>query len=320
MAEENIEAGAEESTGTETAAPAKSLAETGVKDEADASPPADAGAEQSAASEFSWPDDWRDQMAGGDDKIKALLTRYTSPAAAAKAFRDLRVTYDTRDTKKDAAQDVELPENPTPEQLAEYRKAKGVPESPDLYEFEAPEGKELSEADMVIMNDFAQAMHERNMPASVVRDISGWFLEYEETVAQSRAEAAYNARIQTEEKLRAEWGGDYRANVNLMSNVLQEHLGSAAGDFLSTPLADGTRIGDSENFIRLMADLARKVGGSTAELYTSDVETTGKGLEARKAELMKMMNDHDPQVRKKYWGADVQSELQRIQSALSRRA
>ena len=85
-------------------------------------------------------------------------------------------------------------------------------------------------------------------------------------------------------------------------------------------MINGTRIGDNEAFIRLMADLSRKVGGSSAELYTSDVETTGKGLESRKAELMKMMNDPDPVVRKKYWSSDIQSELQRIQGALSRRA
>jgi hypothetical protein len=125
--------------------------------------------------------------------------------------------------------------------------------------------------------------------------------------------------MDTEEKLRAEWGADYRANVNLMSNVLQEHLGSNAGAFLSQQLMDGSRIGDNETFIRLMADVSRKVGGSTAELYTTDVHTTGQSLETRKSELMKMMNDPDPQVRKKYWAADTQAELQRIQSALIRR-
>jgi hypothetical protein len=321
MAEELVEeTGAEETrAGTEThASDTATLAETGVKsDNIDTS--SDEGQDTAEETSSNWPDDWRDVMSGGDDKIKSLLTRYTSPAAAAKAFRDLRVAYDTRETKK-PQEDTDLPENPTDEQLSAYRKAKGVPETPDDYEFEVPEGKDLSDADVQIMNDFAAAMHERNMPADVVRNISGWFLEYEEAVQQQKAEAAYNSRIQTEEKLRAEWGPDYRANVNLMSNILQEHLGSAAGDFLSTPLLDGSRIGDNEGFIRLMADLARKVGGSTADLYTTDVQTTGKGLEDRKSELMKMMNDPDPQVRKKYWGQDVQSELQRIQTALTRRA
>jgi hypothetical protein len=139
-------------------------------------------------------------------------------------------------------------------------------------------------------------------------------------VAQKNADNAYQARIQTEEKLRAEWGADYRSNVNLMSNVLQEHLGSNAGEFLSQQLIDGTRIGDNETFIKLMAEVSRKVGGSTAELYTTDVHTTGQSLETRKADLLKMMNDPDPQVRKKYWAADTQAELQRIQASITRRA
>lgn len=300
-------------TTTPAAEPLKSLAETGV------TPPAETGSDTpKEPAKASWPEDWRDQLAGGDEKLKNLLSRYTAPDAFAKAFKELRTAYDSRKPTKEEA--AELPENPTDEQLAAYRKAKGVPDKPEDYEFEVPEGKELSDGEYDILMDFAQAMHAKNMPASAVKEISSWFLEYEDIVAQKNADNAYQARMQTEEKLRAEWGADYRANVNLMSNVLQEHLGTNAGSFLSQQLMDGSRIGDNETFIRLMADVARKVGGSTAELYTTDVHTTGQSLETRKAELMKMMNDPDPIVRKKYWAADTQSELQRIQSAITRRA
>lgn len=266
---------------------------------------------------FAWPEDWRDKLAGGDDKLKNLLSRYTAPDAFAKAFKELRTAYDSR---KPAKEETDLPENPTDEQLAAYRKSRGVPEKPEDYEFEVPEGKELSDGEYDILMDFAKAMHAKNMPAAAVKDISSWFLEYEDIVAQKNADNAHQARMETEEKLRAAWGADYRPNINLMSNVLQEHLGAGASDFLSRQFVDGSRLGDNEQFIRLMADLARKVGGSTAELYTTDVHTTGQSLEARKGELMKMMNDPDPNVRKKYWAADTQAELQRIQTAIMRRA
>ena len=304
-------------TGTPSAAEPTTLAETGVVEPAqDTTTAPEPAAEPPKA--YAWPDNWRDEMAGGDDKIKALLARYTSPAAAAKAFRDLRTTYDSRDTKKDPA--PELPENATPEQLEAYRKAKGIPASADDYQIAAPEGVELSDDDREVIADFAKAMHSKNMPADVVREMSSWFFDYQDTIAQKRAETAYKTRTDTEERLRQEWGPDYRANVNLMSNVLQEHLGTTAGNFLSTTLVDGSRLGDNETFIRMMAEISRKIGGSTADLYTSDVHTSGVGLETRKTELMKMMNDPDPLVRKKYWGDEVQSELQRIQGALQRRA
>ena len=299
----------------ETPAPIASIAETGAP--APEATPAPA-AEPKPAETAAWPEDWRDKLAGGDEKLKNLLGRYTAPDAFAKAFKELRTAYDSRKPVKDEA--AELPENPTEEQLAAYRKAKGVPATFEDYEFEVPEGKELSDADYAIINDFAKAMHEKNMPADVVKNISGWFMEYQDTVAQQLADAAYETRVRTEETLRAQWGADYRPNVNLMSNVLQEHLGTSAGEFLSKQFADGSRLGDNEQFIRLMADLARKVGGSTAELYTTDVHTNGQSLEARKAELMKMMNDPDPIVRKKYWAADTQAELQRIQTSITRRA
>lgn len=298
------------------AKPAGTLAETGAPDPA---PQAKAPAAEPAkeAAKAAWPEDWRDVMSGGDEKVKNLLARYTSPDALAKAFKEQRDAL----AKKPAKEEVgDLPEDATPEQLAAWRKAKGVPEKPEDYEFEVPDGKELSDGEYEILMDFAKTMHDSNMPAETVKKISSWFLEYEETVAQRNAEKAYQARLDTEEKLRAEWAGDYKANVNLMSNVLQEHLGTKTAEFLSQPFMDGSRLGDNETFIRLMADMARKVGGSSAELYTTDVQTTGKGLEARKAELLAMSTSADPMTRKKYMSPEIQAEVQRVYAALARRA
>lgn len=302
---------------TQTAAPAeapKTISETGVSET-----PAPAAETKDAAppTKANWPENWRDQLAGGDDKLKNLLNRYTSPDAFAKAFKELRTAYDSKKPAK--AEESELPENPTEEQLVAYRKAKGVPDRPEDYEFEVQEGRELNDGEYTIFMDFAKHMHERNIPGSMVKEVSSWFLDYQEIAEQKSAEMAYQARQQTEETLRAEWGPDYKANVNMMANVLQEHLGSQTQELLAKQFTDGSRLGDNEMFIRLMADLSRKVGGSSAEMYTTDVATSGQSLEARKSELMKMMNDPDPVVRKKYWAADTQAELQRITASMIRR-
>ena len=301
-------------TASTPAEPQKTLSESGVSD-----PPAQAAETKDTAAQpkANWPENWRDQLAGGDDKLKNLLNRYTSPDAFAKAFKELRTAYDSKKPAK--AEEVELPENPTEEQLAAYRKAKGVPDRPEDYEFEVEEGRELNDGEYTIFMDFAKHMHERNIPASMVKEVSSWFLDYQEIAEQKAAEMAYQARQQTEESLRAEWGPDYKANVNMMANVLQEHLGSRTQELLAKQFTDGSRLGDNEMFIRLMADLSRKVGGSSAELYTTDVATSGKSLEARRSELMKMMTDADPVVRKKYWASDTQEELQRITAAMLRR-
>lgn len=308
----------EQPAAAETAAaePAKTIAETGAKDPPakDAAPAAEPA---KAGDPAAWPEDWRDKLSGGDEKLKNLLARYTSPDAMAKAFKEARDAIAKKPSKEEVA---DLPENPTDEQLAAYRKAKGIPEKPEDYEFEIPEGKELSDSEYDILMDFAKEMHGKHVSKDMVKAISSWFLGYEDVVAQKQADAAFQARTTTEEKLRAEWGGDYKANINLMSNVLQEHLGTQTGEFLSMTMLDGTKLGDNETFIRLMADMSRKIGGSTAELYTSDVATTGQSLEARKAELMKLMNSSDPIERKKYWSQPVQEEMLRIQSALVRRA
>lgn len=288
------------------------LAETGVQDPAPAETGADTNTKPTGP---AWPENWREQLSGGDEKLLAMLKRYTAPQNFAKSFKELRATFDGRKEQ----QRVELPDNPTSEQLSEYRKANGIPETPDAYEFEVPEGRELNEIDQVVLGDFAQAMHEANMSPSAVKAATKWFFEYEAAQAQAKADVAYQARIETEEKLRQEWGADYRPNVNLMSNVLAENLGSKANEFLQLELSDGTRVGDNEQFIRLMANLARQVGGSTAQVYQSDVQTAGKDLAEQKAELMKMMNSADPVERKRYWSKDVQDRMMRIQQQLDRR-
>lgn len=299
---------------TPTNEPIPTLAETGA-----ATDPAPAAEDLSQGDKpapgANWPTDWREQLAGGDDKLLSMLKRYTAPQNFAKSFKELRATFDGRKDQTKA----ELPTDATPEQLAEYRKANGIPETAEGYEFAVPEGHELTEVDQLVLGDFAKAMHQANMAPEAVKAATKWFFEYEAASSQAKADVAYQARIETEEKLRQEWGADYRANVNLMGNVLSETLGAKAGDLLQQELADGSRLGDNEAFIRLMAQLSRQVGGSEATVYHSDVQTAGRDLQEQKTDLMKLMNSADPSERKRYWSPDVQARMMRIQQQIDRR-
>lgn len=312
MSEEIIQpaAAAPAAEATATPAPAETPAPLAVS--GDTPPPAES---PPPAPEFTWPEDWAAKLAGEDEKTLGLLKQYKSPAEMAKAFKELRKAFDAR---KPGAP-LKLPENPTEEQVAEYRKAIGVPEKPEDYQVELPEGVELDPVGQVIQEDFLKTAHSLNMPPEMVQKTLNWFSELTAVQQQLRADQAAETRRQTEAELRKEWGGDFSGNVNLMTNILADRLGSKHADFCATELADGSRLGDNPQFIRLMADLARDAAGANAAMYYSDPASAGKSMEQEKADLLAMMNSPDPATRKKYYSDEIQTKLFRITEALGRR-
>src|SRR5687767_6715160 len=79
-------------------------------------------------------DDWRSDL---PDDLKETANRFTSKADAVRAIIDMR--------KRESQ--VRVPgKDATPDQIAAYHKAIGVPEKPELYEFpDLPEGLELTD-------------------------------------------------------------------------------------------------------------------------------------------------------------------------------
>ena len=96
----------------------RSLAQGGGEERPDPTPTA------------KWPDDWREQLAAGDEGLLKQLKRYASPANYAKAGFEAQQRLRAGQAKEP------LPENPTPEQITAWRKDNGIPEAPDGYKIE----------------------------------------------------------------------------------------------------------------------------------------------------------------------------------------
>ena len=88
-----------------------------------------------AAPNTAWPDDWRDQMSGGNEQIGRLLSRYRSPQNVGKALNDARV----RLSQQSSPTLPVLSENPTEQEITEYRQALNIPEESSGYEVHLPE-------------------------------------------------------------------------------------------------------------------------------------------------------------------------------------
>ena len=115
-----------------------------------------AAAAAAASEPVPWREDWREALAGKDEKELARLKRFASIENLHKSYREM-------EKRLSAARAVPtLPENATEEQVAEYRKAIGVPETPEGYGLKFADELKPTETDNELLNGFASHMHGRN--------------------------------------------------------------------------------------------------------------------------------------------------------------
>lgn len=148
-----------------------------------------------------------------------------------------------------------LGKNPSEQELADWRTAHGIPATPDKYDL----GKDVpvDEHDKPMVEQLLKVAHETHQtPAQIAATIKGLKV-LQESAAEQRAERDHQQTISGEEELRAEWGPEFRKNINLAHGLLDGHAGQAfKANFLDGRLADGTRIGSSPEALRMLVDLA----------------------------------------------------------------
>lgn len=218
--------------------------------------------------------DWRTQLAGGDEKRLKALERFSDPAAYDKAFRDTQAAL--RDSGR-----IKLPgEDATPEEMAEFNKTLGVPESPDGYEIsvEPPEGLEVGEADKAVLQGVVAKLHGMGGMAATPQMANFAHEVYygmmEEQASQMAAQAAV-AKQATETNLKNDWGPEYKINMGYANSAIQSYFNvENAQEVLDWVGADGTKLGDNEAFVRAMTSAGR----ATSEDPNFLQALTGEGL------------------------------------------
>ena len=195
-----------------------------------------------------WNPKWRELMAGGDEKELKQLTRYASPLEVWKKARALEGRLSSGEVKPVLAKDA------TPEQIAEYRKAHGIPEAPDKYDIK---GVKIDDDDKPMIDKIVASMHGANATPEQVKAAISVLPEMKRQALAARAEADHNAASAAEEALRAEWGADFKRHMNLIGGVL-DLTGSPnlKQQLIQGRLADGTPIGSSPEAMRFLLNLA----------------------------------------------------------------
>lgn len=263
--------------------------------------------DKEAAAPATWPADWREQMAGGDEKLLARLKRFTAPANITKSWLEAEKKIASGELKK------ALPKDATPEQVSAWRKENGLPEAPDGYKFDLG-GIVPSAEDAPILEGFKTFALENNLAPEVANAAAKWWFEQKETAVAAMIEADKAFNIESTVALRQEWGGEFKSNVNAMNTFLDGTMPQELkSELFGARLANGKLLGDHPEMLKWLSQVARD-NMPGADLVPSGSPNVGKGIGDRISEIETLMRT-DPE---KYYSSGADKELMKLYDAQSK--
>ena len=130
----------------------------------------------------------------------------------------------------------------------------GRPETPDGYKFNLPEDQKVDENGLKVFADHA---HKLGLLPNQAEGLVKFYNEMQSNQLQEADSTALAGRQKAMDELQSEWGAAYKQKVDQANNVVASVFPQG---FMSTNLADGTKLGDHPAVIKAFADLASKMG------------------------------------------------------------
>jgi hypothetical protein len=232
----------------------------------------------------SWDaDHWRTTWAGADDKKKAWAERRPD----IKVALDSAYAADQKIAELSAAAKKVLPENATPEQVAQYRKDNGIPEKPEAYfdGLPAEVKASLDDTAKAILTPYLAKLQELNVSPQVATQLIALRQAEANRWAEDRIAQDAQVRQKTEDALRADWGNNYRAEINNINGLLKGAPQDVQDMFFDARLTDGRGLLANPETLRWLAQLARTVNPYSVPVGGDGGTLDGKGVDQRIAEL-----------------------------------
>jgi hypothetical protein len=252
------------------------------------------------------PDNWREVAADGDDDLLKELKRYGSLKGVAKALKEAKATI------RSGVKETPMPDATDEKAMAEWRKAKGIPDDPTGYKLPEEVTKRLTDEDKPLIASFTEFAHSKNARPDVVELASEWYVTMAEQAEAKRLEEDKTAAEEAEEALRTSWGnGSYKGNFTLAERYAESipGVGLKLAEFRGP---DGRRLGDIPEFVEWASDMGREKFGDVTFASGDSANQHNN----RKAEIEKIMNSD----MKAYWAdAAMQKEYQDILSKEAKR-
>jgi hypothetical protein len=216
----------------------------------------------------NFSDGWLDRLPPDLADAKPTLGKYRSLAELSKAHYSLQQTLG-----KKATAIQPLSEKSTPEEVANYRKVMGIPETPDGYklnEMQLPEGMEFPDS----FKEFSNIAHKHHASPAMMKELSAHMVVIEQQKMEAAIGMAHERLQKGVADLKEEWKGNYDANINQATRAAK----TVGLDINSPGLAD-------PNVVKALSRMAAML--SEDKLVQGNFSATANPGKARSESIMK---------------------------------
>lgn len=200
----------------------------------------------------TWPDNWRELMAGEDPDAVKRLKNFKGPDGVFKSWRNAekKITSGQLLEPRPDTQDEEI--------LGKWREKNGVPLAARDYYNALPGGLQFTEEDRAPLDSIFETMHKQDIPATKAAEVVRSYFAMREQAVQGQLERDAATKRDTEDALRNEWGGDYRANMNALAMFFSD-VGNTEleGKLLNARMPDGSMLGNDPDVLKFLVDIAK---------------------------------------------------------------
>lgn len=199
----------------------------------------------------TFPDNWQELMAGDDEKVLSALSKYSSPAAVAKALKAAQNKLSER------MQIAKPDENASEEDLKVWRDAWGIPATPKDYNVYDKFENEIGDNDKEIVDSFLDKMHKNHATPEVVdAALETWqelkHKQWQEFEANNKAH-----QEACEEDLRAEYGRNYKDNTARALTHIEKTFGAEGAAAIKEAIGqDGRMLINNPDIMRVFVNMA----------------------------------------------------------------
>lgn len=223
-----------------TAAPPPAFPAASAAPAANPAPPPAAGGQVAAAApewRASLPPELRDAPS---------LAKFTDPVALAKSYTELEGLVGRKG--------LIVPTDKDPPAVHQaYRAALGVPETPDGYQFKAPEGVPEAAWNADGLKALAGWAHELGMTPAQTQGIAERFARQQAEAIQRAAEGIEPDGRKMDDVLRGEWGVNYDARLAQARRAARQFGGDAIADALEAKVGGAA-------MLRFFAKIGETIG------------------------------------------------------------
>ena len=221
------------------------------------------------AEPIAWGDDWREKLAGSDEKALATLKRYKTPEDWTKAGLEAQNRIRSARLSDDPMPDP----TKNPEEARIWRAERGIPDEATDYKLDAVVealGGDIPDAEKPLFADYMQYAHANGIGQKDLDKNLKWYANFAKQ-QQAEVEAADKKNAaEVSGALKAEWKGDHDANMEMAKRAAGEVLDTESGSLFDARLPDGRRVGDVPGIVKMFHKAA-------VILYGEPVEGGGDG-------------------------------------------